>query len=253
VIEGQDERGEGMDLLVRPIAPERSEHDGAAVIAKGVSYVYGTDAQRRPVLAGVDFTLRRGEFVVLTGPSGAGKTTLLTLIGALRTLQSGSIDVLGTELVGLSAAGQRAVRRKIGFIFQEHNLFEALTAYQTLRLASELNPDRPSAGELLARSESLLGSLGMANYLHARPRQLSTGQKQRVAVARALINNPPLILADEPTASLDQEASRLVIALIRQRLDREGASALIVTHDARIFGYADRVVKMMDGRILESV
>ena len=242
-----------MDVLVKPALPESlAATEDAAVEVHDVSYIYGSGTLRRPVLTGVDFTLRRGEFVVLTGPSGAGKTTLLTLIGALRSLQTGSIEVLGTELAGLSPAGQRAVRRQIGFIFQEHNLFDALTAYQTLKLAAELDPHRPNREQLLARAEALLGALGMETYLNSRPRQLSTGQKQRVAVARALINDPPLILADEPTASLDQEASRLVIALIRRRLDTQNASALIVTHDARIFGYADRVVKMMDGRIVES-
>lgn len=232
-----------------PIASPLDEDVAVRVV--DLSFAFGPDASK-PILISIDFTLKRGEFVILTGPSGAGKTTLLTLIGTLRSVQRGSLIVLGTELNGLSAAGQREVRRKIGFIFQDHNLFDALTAFQTLRLATELAPVRPSREEALERSRTLLVALGMEKHLHARPGELSTGQKQRVAIARALINEPTLILADEPTASLDYKSSTQVIDLIRSRIDGQKAAALMVTHDYRIFGAADRIVNMMDGRI-ESV
>ena len=222
-----------------------------AVAVAGVSHAYGTGPASKPVLTDVNLDLARGEFVVLTGPSGAGKTTLLTLMGALRSLQGGSIRIADTELAGLSAEEQRNVRRRTGFIFQGHNLFEALTAFDTLWLTTELRATRPTQDEAVAEASELLGKLGMAEYLHSRPGTLSTGQKQRIAVARALINNPPLILADEPTASLDQASSRMVIDLIRARV-REGATALMITHDSRIFPDADRVVRMMDGRIAEA-
>jgi putative ABC transport system ATP-binding protein len=223
----------------------------AVVVARKVSHAFDTGAARKPVLFDVDFTLERGEFVILTGPSGAGKTTLMTLIGALRSLQSGSIRVLDTELAGLPPAGQRDIRRRIGFIFQDHNLFDALTVFQTLSLAMEVAGRKPGRGEARRRAISLLTLLGMEAYLDSKPRQMSTGQKQRIAIARALINEPPIIIADEPTASLDAETAGLVIKLLRQLVEIGGASILMVTHDNRIFSAADRVMNMVDGRIAE--
>jgi putative ABC transport system ATP-binding protein len=222
------------------------------VVARGVEYAFGTDANPKPILKSVDFTLEPGEFVILTGPSGAGKTTLMSLIGALRTVQTGSIKVLGTELEGLSPIGQRDVRRRIGFIFQDHNLFDALTAFQTLRLAMELIEPHPSYDEALVRARAIMEPLGMAEELNSQPGQLSGGQKQRVAIARALINEPALILADEPTASLDQGSAGAVIGIVRERITRSRAAALMVTHDTRLFSVADRVVRMEDGRVTDS-
>jgi putative ABC transport system ATP-binding protein len=219
------------------------------VVARKVGHAFDTGAARKQVLFDVDFALERGEFVILTGPSGAGKTTLMTLIGALRSLQSGSIRVLETELAGLGAAGQRDIRRRIGFIFQDHNLFEALTAFQTLSLAMEVSGRKLGRAEARRRAASLLALLGMEAYLDSKPRQMSTGQKQRIAIARALINEPPIIIADEPTASLDAETAGLVIKLLRQLVEIGGASILMVTHDSRIFSAADRVMNMIDGRI----
>jgi putative ABC transport system ATP-binding protein len=223
-----------------------------AVGVRGVSYAYGVGDAQKKVLENVDFTLARGEFAVLTGHSGAGKTTLLTLIGAIRSLQDGEINVLGHELAGRSAAAKEAVRRRIGFIFQDHNLFGALTAFRTLWLASGLADTPPSREAALLRAGTLLKAMDMAPHLHALPRELSTGQKQRIAVARALMNAPQLILGDEPTASLDHDASMLVIELIKRHLATTGASALIVTHDDRIFGLADRVLRLQDGRLVNA-
>ena len=224
----------------------------SAIEISGVSYSFGGGADAKPALASISLVLERGAFVVLTGPSGAGKTTLLTLVGALRTLQQGRINVLGTELAGLPAAGQRKIRREIGFIFQDHNLFDALTVLQTLRLASELADARPSRSQLFDRAGELLVAIGMGDHLHALPGQLSTGQKQRVAIARALMNDPRLILADEPTASLDQAAAQLVIDLLKTHVRSRNATVLMVTHDPRIFSAADRVVHMVDGRISDT-
>jgi putative ABC transport system ATP-binding protein len=219
------------------------------VVVSGADYAYQSDSGHKPVLREVSLTLKRGEFVILTGPSGAGKTTLLTLIGALRAMQKGSIRVLGAELAGLDAAGQRDIRRRIGFIFQEHNLFTALSPFETLWLTTELGPEKLSRGQALERAGQLLASLGLQDKLHVLPRELSTGQQQRVAIARALINAPPLILADEPTASLDHANSNLVIDLLRRRVADQGTTVLMVTHDSRIFEAADRVVQMVEGEI----
>jgi len=222
------------------------------VIARQVNFAFDAGSARKQVLFDIDFVLDRGEFVILTGPSGAGKTTLMTLIGALRSLQSGSISVLDTELAGLKAEGQREIRRKIGFIFQDHNLFDALTAFQTLSLAMTLAGRRQSRSEARTRAVTLLSKLSMEPQIDSRPRQMSTGQKQRVAIARALINEPPIIIADEPTAALDADTAALVIELFRQLVGTAGTSVLMVTHDRRIFSAANRILTMVDGRITAS-
>jgi putative ABC transport system ATP-binding protein len=217
--------------------------------AEGLTYHFDIDtAEPKQVLFDIDFQVAPGEFVVLTGPSGSGKTTLLTLIGALRTAQSGKLEVFDRDLIGMSADGQREIRRRTGFIFQGHNLFDALTVAQTLALAIHVGGEPISKAEGQARARELLAALGLADYLGRKPRALSGGQKQRVAVARALINSPELILADEPTAALDTENAMLVINLLKQRT-RDGASVVLVTHDSRTFPAADRIVDMVDGRM----
>jgi len=227
----------------------RALDPSAAIAIEAVSYTFGSGSARKPVLFDLSLHLAGGEFVVVTGPSGAGKTTLLTLVGALRALQTGSIKVLGTELAGLDARGQLEIRRKTGFIFQDHNLFDALTSYQTLRLAMELGGRAVPKREALQRATDMLGELGMAQHLHARPRELSTGEKQRVAIARALVNNPSIILADEPTASLDRQSTDAVIGVLKNQARRSGAPIVMVTHDNRLFAMANRIITMADGRI----
>jgi putative ABC transport system ATP-binding protein len=224
---------------------------GARVIAEGVSYTFDIDTAPKQVLFDIDFALAPGEFVILTGPSGAGKTTLLTLIGALRATQTGRLEVFGQSLVGLSAAGQREIRRQTGFIFQDHNLFEALTVGQTLALAMQVRGVAPQAAAAQAEARQLLASLGLGELMDRKPRALSGGQKQRLAVARALINNPGLVLADEPTAALDAANARLVIDLLKDRTGH-GVSVVLVTHDARTFSAADRIVNMVDGRMADA-
>jgi len=220
------------------------------VQVRDVSYTYGNGSAQRQVLTANDLNLYAGEIVVMTGPSGSGKTTLLTLIGALRAIQGGSIHVMGQSLGGLSSKQRQQLRKNIGFIFQDHNLFESMTARKTLELAMQLFRERYNSEEKKALPIEMLENLGLGERIESLPGNLSTGQKQRVAIGRALINNPRLILADEPTAALDKGSGEKVMQLLRQRADENQATILIVTHDQRILGTADRIIEMMDGRII---
>ena len=191
-----------------------------------------------------------GEIVIMTGPSGSGKTTLLTLIGALRTLQEGSIRIYGRELMGLAGRDLVEMRRGVGFIFQRHNLLEALSAYQNVKLALELHS--ANGVDQDRRIVGILERLKLGHRIHYKPAKLSGGQRQRVAVARALVNHPRLILADEPTAALDAETGRDVVNYLKE-LSAGGCTSLIVTHDNRILDVASRIVNMVDGRIKSNV
>jgi putative ABC transport system ATP-binding protein len=222
-----------------------------AVRIRGLNHDFGTGELRKRVLFENTLDLTRGEIVIMTGPSGSGKTTLLTLIGALRTVQEGSLQVLGRNLEGLNPHQLVDVRRNVGFIFQAHNLFESLTAFQNVCMAMELND--VSRQEMRTRAEELLTKLGLGHRINHKPDALSGGQKQRVAIARALINRPSLILADEPTAALDPQSGRTVVELLRNFAKQEQATILIVTHDNRILDVADRIVNMVDGRVISDV
>ncbi len=226
-----------------------NNRDEAGVRVRGVNFVFGSGRVSKQVLFDCDLDLLPAQIIILTGPSGSGKTTLLTLIGALRSLQEGSIEVFGRQLRGLGASGKTRIRKQIGFIFQDHNLFDALTAGQTLRLTMSLFPRHYDRRAYREKPLQMLDTLQLTDHLHNRPAALSTGQKQRVAIARALINHPSLILADEPTASLDREAGLVVMELLKQRVVDEGASVMIISHDRRLFPFADRVVRMEDGRL----
>lgn len=218
---------------------------------KGVQYAFGEGESRKQVLFDNHLTVFPGEIVILTGPSGSGKTTLLTLIGGLRSVQEGSMKVLGAELGGLGHMGLQAIRRQIGFIFQAHNLFDSLTAYETLALAMKLHPY--TRQEVQTRPQRILTELGLAERMNYKPEKLSGGQRQRVAIGRALINHPRLILADEPTAALDKDTGRQVVGMLQQRAKEERCTILIVTHDNRILDVADRILKMVDGYIVSDV
>lgn len=221
------------------------------VQVRGLNHSFGHGELRKQVLFDNNLDLTRGEIVIMTGPSGSGKTTLLTLIGALRTVQDGSLKVMGRELHGLSSAELIDVRRNAGFIFQAHNLFESLTAFQNVGMSMELKGyDRPTIRQ---RAEELLTALGLGHRIHYKPDSLSGGQKQRVAIARALASRPSLILADEPTAALDKESGRTAVELLREYATNENATILIVTHDNRILDVADRIVNMVDGRVISDV
>jgi putative ABC transport system ATP-binding protein len=216
-----------------------------------VNHYFGEGELRKQALHHNNLEVRRGEIVIMTGPSGSGKTTLLTLIGTLRTVQEGSLKVLGNELNGASRDEIVTLRRELGFIFQAHNLFESLTAFQNVNMAAELQGmDRGKAKE---RIDYLLNRLGLGHRIHYKPKSLSGGQKQRVAIARGLVHQPKLVLADEPTAALDEQSGREVVTLFQELARDEGCTIIMVTHDNRILDVADRIVNMVDGRIKSDV
>ena len=224
----------------------------AAVCIDGLRHWYGRGTNSRQVLQGVDLSIQPGEVVLLTGPSGCGKTTLLTLIGALRKVQQGHVEVLGQSLNGASRGSRQRLRRKIGMIFQGHNLLRCLTAEQNVQMGADLLLDQ----SYLARRDlarEWLRAVGLGDHLNKLPHDLSGGQKQRVAIARALSAHPRLLLADEPTAALDSTTGREVVDLLKRLAREQDCSVLMVTHDPRILDVADRLVKMEDGRLFSSV
>jgi putative ABC transport system ATP-binding protein len=222
------------------------------VAITNVNHHYGSGESRKQVLHNATLELNPGEIVITTGPSGSGKTTLLTLIGALRSVQDGSVRVFDHELRGLSAGHLVDVRRRIGFIFQAHNLFDSLTAMQNVQTALALQHGH-SPRHSHAACAAMLDQLGLGDRLHHKPGQLSGGQRQRVAIARALVNAPKLILADEPTAALDPDSAQNVVSLLKTMARRDGATVVIVTHDHRLLDDADRIVNLVDGRIISNV
>ncbi len=230
----------------RSISGSALAAESLAVKICNLNYFYGQGELRKQVLFDINLALPKGKIVILTGPSGSGKTTLLSLIGALRTVQDGSLNVLGQEIVGLSKADLVKVRCNIGFIFQAHNLFESLTACQNVEMAIEVWHTRP---EKRQRAIEILTNVGLANRIDYKPKSLSGGQNQRVAIARALVNQPALILADEPTAALDKKSGREVVLLMQKLAKENGCTILMVTHDNRILDVADRIISMVDGRL----
>jgi putative ABC transport system ATP-binding protein len=196
----------------------------------------------------VSLGVEQGEFVALVGPSGSGKTTMLAILAGLLEPTSGSVVIDGQELSGMKEAERaRFRRRRIGFTFQANNLVSYLTALENVELLLRLNKQLDAAGRKRARE--LLVMLGLEDRLHVLPRQLSGGQRQRVAIARSLINRPALVLADEPTASLDTERAVQVVETLASLVHEQGNAGIMVTHDLRMVQYADRVVQMLDGRV----
>ncbi|NES99252.1 MAG: ATP-binding cassette domain-containing protein [Sphaerospermopsis sp. SIO1G2] len=216
------------------------------ITISNINHYYGKGALKKQILFNINLEIYAGEIVIMTGPSGSGKTTLLSLIGGLRSVQEGSLQFLGKELFGASQTKLVQSRRKIGYIFQAHNLLGFLTARQNVQMAVELN-QRISQSEAIKRSEAMLSAVGLAERINYYPDNLSGGQKQRIAIARALVNQPPLVLADEPTAALDKQSGRDVVEIMQHLAKEQGTAILLVTHDNRILDIADRIVEMEDG------
>ncbi len=217
-----------------------------AIITKNLSFSYGQGELKRQVLNNVNLTIERGEIVIMTGPSGSGKTTLLTILGGLRAASEGSAIVLDQEMIGSSEATQMKIRSQSGYIFQQHNLIPQLDALQNVCMALELD-GTGTESERKKKASEMLESVGLGDRLHHRPAELSGGQRQRVSIARALVRHPQLILADEPTASLDKHSGQEAVSILKKLAKEAGTTILLVTHDYRILDMADRVITLEDG------
>ena len=199
----------------------------------------------------VSFQVKSGEFVALVGPSGSGKTTMLSILAALLSPTSGQVLIDGQDLAQMNDKHRVKLRReKIGFTFQANNLIPFLTARENVEFMLRLNGKADKAGRL--RSVEILSRLGLSDRLHNLPAQLSGGQQQRVAIARALIHNPAVVLADEPTASLDTERAYQVVETFAHLIHENGRAGIIVTHDLRMCQYVDRVLQMQDGKLVRT-
>jgi putative ABC transport system ATP-binding protein len=220
------------------------------VIVKGLNHWFGDGEAKKQAIFDVSLNVARGSLTILMGPSGSGKTTVLTLMGCLREVQGGSVRLLEQELNGASAPAQVALRRRLGFIFQAHNLHGSLTARQNVLMGLQVH-GRGDPAEYQRASDHMLGLVGLGERLDYLPGNLSGGQKQRVAVARALVANPEVVFADEPTAALDKESGRIVVEMLKALGRTRGTTTVMVTHDNRILELADRIVTLEDGRIVE--
>jgi len=220
-----------------------------ALETKAITKTYKVDNGVIQAVDGVSIAVKSGEFVALVGPSGSGKTTMLAMLAALLRPTDGGIAIDGHDLVKMSEAERAKFRReKIGFTFQANNLVPYLTAQENVELMLRFNNQLDRAGK--QRAQELLARLGLGDRLKNLPSQLSGGQQQRVAIARALIHNPSVVLADEPTASLDTERAFQVVETFARLIHEQNRAGIMVTHDLRLCQYVDRVLQMQDGKVV---
>lgn len=222
---------------------------GSIISIQNLNHYFGEGALRKQALFDINLEINKGEIIIMTGPSGSGKTTLLTLMGGLRSAQSGSLKILDQEICGASKKQLTSLRRNIGYIFQAHNLMTFLTARENVRMSLELH-DKYLDQDMDALAVNMLEIVGLGNRVDYYPESLSGGQKQRVAIARALASHPKIVLADEPTAALDKKSGRDVVELMQKLAKEQGCTILLVTHDNRILDIADRIVYMEDGKLV---
>ena len=227
--------------------PNRSS-DGLAVRCDDIVKTYGTGSSQVVALRGVDLDVKAGELLMLVGPSGCGKTTLISVIAGILDPDSGECHVFGQDLPRMGNSEKTRYRgQTIGFVFQAFNLLPTLTAAENASVPLLINGMKRR--EAVDRAKDMLSRVGLGDRTNAMPSQLSGGQQQRVAIARALVHGPRLIVCDEPTSALDEKTGHTVMELMREIALGEDRSLIVVTHDARIFGFADRIAKMNDGRV----
>ncbi len=227
-----------------------AESDDRVLHLAGIRKSYGSGEVESEILHGIDLTLRRGEFAALIGPSGSGKSTLLNLIGLLDRPTSGQLHIDSEDSGQLDDTGLTRLRgQRVGFVFQHHHLIPAFTAEENVAMPLLVARGRPDA-EMFERAGQLLDQVGLADRKQYLANRLSGGQQQRVAIARALVTNPSLVLADEPTGNLDTHSADDVFALLREFNRRQHTTFLIVTHDPRLAARCDRIIELVDGRIV---
>ncbi len=221
------------------------------LVVQDLRMTYKVGKVEVPALRGVDITIREGEFVAIMGPSGCGKSTLLHVIGGLLQPTGGRVIVDGVDLARVKDAERTDIRRrKIGFVFQRFNLLPTLTAQDNIDLARRIRGNGKMNGNNARR---ILQVLGLESKLHHKPSELSGGEQQRVAIARAIINRPMILLADEPTGSLDSDNSQMVLDMLRELNQGYKQTILMITHDGEVASNAGRIIEMRDGRILNRV
>jgi putative ABC transport system ATP-binding protein len=220
------------------------------ISARNLNHYFGEGNLKKQVLFDINLDIHAGEIVIMTGPSGSGKTTLLTLMGGLRSAQSGSLKILDHQLLDANKQELTKLRCNIGYIFQAHNLLTFLTAKQNVRMSLELH-DRYLKGDLDKVASDILATVGLEERADYYADSLSGGQKQRVAIARALVSQPKIVLADEPTAALDKKSGRDAVEIMQKLAKEQDCTILLVTHDNRILDIADRIVYMEDGRLMD--
>ncbi|MBB5327410.1 ABC transporter ATP-binding protein [Tunturiibacter gelidoferens] len=215
---------------------------------RGLTKTYQLGEVAVHALRGVDLEIRKGEFVAIIGASGSGKSTLFHILGGLTPMTSGTVHLNGRDLAGMTNAERTELRKTtVGFVFQKYNLLPTLSAEDNIRIVKYIGGRDVGFDPGF---QEILGLLGIADRMKHKPRALSGGQQQRVAIARGIVNSPAILLADEPTGNLDSENSTAVLKLIKDLNRRLGQTILMITHDADAASYADRIVKMKDGRIV---
>jgi len=227
-----------------------STSNASAVACSAVTKVYGEGDTAVHALRGIDLDIRTGELMMLVGPSGCGKTTLISIIAGILDKSDGNCHVFGDDLSAMSTAARTLWRReRVGFVFQAFNLMPALNAAENVAIPLLINgvPHK----QALERADEMLARVGLGNRRHSLPSQLSGGQQQRVAIGRALVHAPRLVVCDEPTSALDHETGHQVMEVLHSVAAVEDRALVVVTHDARIFDFADRIARMDDGRITD--